>query len=1024
MRKRILPLCIFLGGILLPSHAGGSGNPDYREDLFRDGKSMFEMKSYDAGLDKLNKFKKSIGASASDSDKLDIVSAGNRKNGLYSDLIEETDYMIAVISFEKNSNEALKILQSFVSKYPGSRYLNTVKYYIGSHYFYNDEYSSAIDMFEETDMDRVAVEDQPKLLLRLGISYLKTGNTADARPVFIALESTGSVGKYDAIYYNSYINYCDGNYDAALKGFRQLPKNGEYRNTSLYYIAQILFIQNDYESATEESLKLLAENPTNEQRAELLRMLGIINFKGGNYQQAYSYLKDYMNLAEMPMAESAVYAGISAYECGSFHETISFMSYCVNDDNELKQQAYLYMGHASLKIKDNRNAIMFFEAASQSDFNKKLKEESMYNYGLMVHSSSYSAFNESVTVFEKFLNLFPESRYADKVNDCLVESYMTTRNYEAALTSINKITRPGNKILAAKQRVLFQLGTQSFANSDMPSAENFFSDAIALGNYDKESRALAFFWRGECLYRKGFYQQAESDFRQYQQIAPDTRSEVFALARYNTAYCCYKQHRFGEAIEWFERYVAISSEKEKNTYTDALIRMGDSHFYKREFKRAQDCYLQASVTTSAGADYAYFQRGFMAGLQKKYREKIDIMQKLVDKYPDSEYADDALFEEGKTYFQIEDKTNAKRAFRQVTTKYPNSPLARQAGLRLALAHFNDNEHQQAITAYKNVIEKYSGSEEAKIAAEDLKAVYLEVNDVKSYADYVNNRGGKVIFGEGEQDSLTYFAAEKVLLRGNDINSREALVNYLQSFRNGAFRLDAYCELGRIYYKSGQYDSSLEAYSNILQYPDSKHVEEALVRSGEICFVNKNMEEALRFYKDLAVKAEKRENKEAARVGILRCNVALNQYDDIVLAANDLLNMPNLSPELTREGLYGRAKALIMLDRNDYAIKDLQELAKDMRTSQGAEAGFLVADINFKEGNTDKAEEAVFALIDSATPQQYWLARGFILLADIYISKDDNFQAKQYLQNLKNNYSGNDEIPGLIEERFKLLEGGE
>ena len=503
----------------------------------------------------------------------------------------------------------------------------------GNGNFYNQDYPEAIKYYEKADLDMIAEEDQPMLLLRLGISYLKEGNSADAKPIFAALESTGSVEKYDAIYYKSYIEYCDGNYDNALTGFRYLPAKSEYKSTSDYYITQILFYKGETEEASKSALSLLGENPTKEQKSELLRILGITEYKSGNSQKADHYLTEYMEIVEDVMPEAALYAGIAAYECGKFKEALSYLSHCAAKDNELKQQAYLYMGHASLQLKDNRNAMMFFEAASQSDFNKAIKEEAMYNYGLMVHSNSYSAFNESVTVFERCLNMFPSSKYSDKVNDCLVESYMTTRNYLSALESIDKISNPGDKILAAKQRVLFQLGTQNFANSDMLQAEDYFSKAIYLGNYDKESRALAFFWRGECLYRKGFYNQAESDFKQYQQITNDKRNDVFALARYNTAYCCYKQNRFNEALEWFERYIAIPDEKSKNTYTDALIRMGDSHFYQRAFKKAQDCYFQASVSGNPGSDYALFQRGFMSGLQKKYKEKINIMQSLVDKYP-------------------------------------------------------------------------------------------------------------------------------------------------------------------------------------------------------------------------------------------------------------------------------------------------------------------------------------------------------------------------------------------------------
>ena len=52
---------------------------------------------------------------------------------------------------------------------------------------------------------------------------------------------------------------------------------------------------------------------------------------------------------------------------------------------------------------------MAFEQAAASDANRAIKEQASYNYALCIHETSYSAFGESVTVFEKFLNDFPQS---------------------------------------------------------------------------------------------------------------------------------------------------------------------------------------------------------------------------------------------------------------------------------------------------------------------------------------------------------------------------------------------------------------------------------------------------------------------------------------------------------------------------------------------------------------------------------------------------------------------------------------
>lgn len=87
---------------------------------------------------------------------------------------------------------------------------------------------------------------------------------------------------------------------------------------------------------------------------------------------------------------------------------------------------------------------MAFEQAAASNANLKIKEQAAYNYALCIHETSYSAFGESVTVFEKFLNEFPNSEYAEMVSSYLVEVYMNTRSYEAALKSIDRIAHPVN----------------------------------------------------------------------------------------------------------------------------------------------------------------------------------------------------------------------------------------------------------------------------------------------------------------------------------------------------------------------------------------------------------------------------------------------------------------------------------------------------------------------------------------------------------------------------------------------------
>jgi hypothetical protein len=67
-----------------------------------------------------------------------------------------------------------------------------------------------------------------------------------------------------------------------------------------------------------------------------------------------------------------------------------------------------------------------------------------------------------------------------------------------------------------------------------------------------------------------------------------------------------------------------------------------------------------------------------------------------------------------------------------------------------------------------------------------------------------------------------------------------------------------------------------------------------------------------------------------------------------------------------------------------------------------------------------AQAEVMDFAKKNTPYQFWLARSFVLLADVYIKQNNDFQAKQYLLSLQKNYKTADEIQTLIAARLNAI----
>ena len=997
MKRILIPLCLVVG-----SHMA-SGQRSYQFDapnrLFVEGKELFSLKNYSGCIDKLEAYK---------------------QHSTDADLIQEADYMLVYSAYEQGRLNAVELLKDYLDVYPASRHADEVNFLIGSAHFGLGEYQKAIFWFNESNIDMLSPEQQEAYCFRLAYSLLQIGDMEKARGYFARIEQIGTKYREASTYYVAYIDYATGKYNNALVEFTRLKDLSDYKERSLYYITQIYFIQNKYEKVISEGKELLASYPDSENNSEVYRIMGNAYYHLGNEDQAINMLSKYVSSTDSPLRGDLYILGVCYYNKGNYSSAVNALGRTVRENDALSQNAYLYLGQSYLKLKDKNNARMAFEAAATSSFDKQVKEAAMYNYALLIHETAFTGFGESVTIFEDFLNDFPNSKYADKVNDYLVEVYLTTKNYQAALNSIDKIKHPSTKILEAKQDILFQLGTQAFTNMELDKAVDLFSRAISLGAYNLESRNDAYFWRGESYYRQGEYNKAISDYRTYLNNTRQRNTDMYALAHYNLGYSYFKLKEYGEALNRFRQYVNLESNQQTPAYADAYNRIGDCLFHNRQFAMAEENYTRAAQLQPSAGDYSVYQKGFLLGLQKDYKGKISVMDRLIREFPESQYVDDALFEKGRSYVLLDNNQAAAASFEQLMRDFPQSSLARKAGVQLGLIYFNDNQPEKAADAYKSVISNYPGSEEAKVALQDLKSVYIELNDINSFAAYANSLGGNVRFEVSEQDSLTYLAAEKLFMRGDNEGARRSLTNYLQTFPQGAFSSNANFYLASIAFAKKDLEEAKRLFSLVLESGDTKFREESWARKAEIEYLDKDYAAAMESFKHLQAVAENPENKEAAKLGLMRCAELIGQPQEALLAANDLLKEPKLSPEIMSEARYVRAKAYISLKQENKALADLKEISKDTRTIHGAEAKYLLAQLYYDNKDDKNAETVLMNFIENGTPHQYWLARGFILLADIYIRQGDDFQARQYLTSLQNNYKGDDEIAAMIEDRLGKL----
>jgi TolA-binding protein len=130
-------------------------------------------------------------------------------------------------------------------------------------------------------------------------------------------------------------------------------------------------------------------------------------------------------------------------------------------------------------------------------------------------------------------------------------------------------------------------------------------------------------------------------------------------------------------------------------------------------------------------------------------------------------------------------------------------------------------------------------------------------------------------------------------------------------------------------------------------------------------------------------------------------------------ADDVEKMTEITDVARRKARYAKASILQSEGRSAEALDIYRVLSSETKSAEGAEARYRLIEAEYQAGNLQKAENMVYEFSDSNTPQNYWLAKAFILLGDIYMAREDAFQARATYQSVVDGYSPADD--GIVDE---------
>ncbi len=930
--------------------------------------------------------------------------------------VENAAYYKLVCAVEMKDSDALPLAVEFRKRYPESAHLASVFFETGRLYFNSRKYRPALEAFKKVSPGKLSADQRAEYYYKTGFCLLKINKPDQALANFKRVMDTKSNYAAPAYYYYAHIQYLKHNYDEALAAFKKIENNRRFRKYIPDYLIHIYFEKKEYQKVVDQGEKFYRKAPS-KSKGEIARLIANSYYELKDYDKAYDYFKMYERSSRSVTPEESYKIGIVKYKKGEFNAAKTNFQKATAIKSDIAQSAWYHLGYCYLNTNQEKFARDAFLKAYQMGNDPEVTTDALFSYAKTTIKTGGDPYHDEISIMEDFIKNNPGSTRINEAYDLLVQLFLTSKNYQAALESIDKSGTPGKRLQKIYQNLAYSKGVELFKRSDFNGASQFFDKALKYP-VDKNIYVKSLFWKGDANYQMHRFEEAAKYYTRFLKQRNAVSTNLYATALYNLGYTAFNQKRYNNAIENFNRFLQ-NGQAPKRLITDAKLRLADCYYIQKDYERALSYYDVVVRANGQDADYALYQKASCYGAQGDFNKKISTLNEFVRKYRHSPIYTDVLYEIGSTYLVIHDQRHAITSFDKLVKEKPKSVYAKKALTKIGLLYYNNNQYNEAIKALKKVVNLYPASSEAKEALNTLKNIYTETGHVDEFFAYAKGLDF-VQVSTSEEDSLTFVVGENYYIQNNCNSAINALSKYVSKFPKGGFVLKSYYYLADCFGKQNDRKMALTYYEKILEFPDNEYTVKALLMSARIEFDKKNYSKSLEYYSQLEERAETKSIVLESRDGMMRSAFYTGKLQEAAQVAKKLLKTDKVSEDQIVFAHYVIAKNAY--DRGNFSEANREFGITDKLTSGewGAEAKYYQALIAFNNKNDKKAEELIYQLSDQYSDFDYWVAKGFILLSDVYMVRNNSFQAEQTLKSIIDNYQGED-LRQVAREKLKKIE---